>query len=74
MKHLSMQEGWFFILFVMLKFPKLKCPQPYVGYNEKPFMNGGVIEIVATLFWENVRMKLTLPKWGLGSLLGLSKF
>jgi hypothetical protein len=25
-------------------------------------------------FWKNVRMTLTLPKWGLGSPLGLSKF
>jgi hypothetical protein len=28
---------------------------------------------VATLLWESVRMKLTLPKWGLGSPLGLLK-
>jgi hypothetical protein len=28
---------------------------------------------VATLPWESVKMKLTLPKWGLGSLLGLPK-
>jgi hypothetical protein len=28
---------------------------------------------VATLLWESVRMKLTLPKWGLGSSLGLPK-
>ncbi len=25
-------------------------------------------------FWKSVRMTLTLPKWGLGSLPGLSKF
>jgi hypothetical protein len=25
-------------------------------------------------FWKSVRMTLTLPKWGLGSLLGLPKF
>jgi hypothetical protein len=30
-------------------------------------------ENVATLLWESVRMKLTLPKWGLGSPSGLSK-
>ncbi len=28
---------------------------------------------IATLLWESVRMKLTLPKWGLGSPLGLPK-
>jgi hypothetical protein len=28
---------------------------------------------VTTLFWKSVRMRLTLPKWGLGSPLGLSK-
>jgi hypothetical protein len=28
---------------------------------------------VATLFWENVRMRLTLPKWGFGSPLGPPK-
>jgi hypothetical protein len=29
--------------------------------------------IVATLLYENVRMKLTFSKWGLGSPLGLPK-
>jgi hypothetical protein len=29
---------------------------------------------VATLLWKSVRMKLTLPKWGLGSPTGLPKF
>jgi hypothetical protein len=29
--------------------------------------------IVATLLWESVRMRLTLPKWGLGSPPRLSK-
>jgi len=28
---------------------------------------------VATLLWESVRMKLTFPKWGLGSPPGLLK-
>ncbi len=28
---------------------------------------------VATLFWEDVKMRFTLPKWGLGSPLGLLK-
>jgi hypothetical protein len=28
---------------------------------------------VATLFWESVGMKLTLPKWGFGNPLGLPK-
>jgi len=28
---------------------------------------------ITTLLWESVKMKLTLPKWGLGSPLGLSK-
>ncbi len=28
---------------------------------------------VATLLWKSVRMRLTLPKWGLGSPLGLRK-
>jgi hypothetical protein len=28
---------------------------------------------VATLLWENVKMRLTLLKWGLGSLPGLPK-
>jgi len=32
------------------------------------------IHIIATLLWESVRMKLTLPKWGLGSPPGFSKF
>jgi ribosomal protein L29 len=30
-------------------------------------------ESVATLLWENVRMRLTLPKWGLGNPLELLK-
>jgi hypothetical protein len=30
-------------------------------------------EIITTLLRECVRMKLTLSKWGLGSLLGLTK-
>jgi hypothetical protein len=30
--------------------------------------------IVATLLWKSVRMRLTLPKWGLGSPSGLLKF
>jgi hypothetical protein len=31
------------------------------------------IKIVTTLLWESVRMKLTLPKWGLGNPSGLPK-
>jgi hypothetical protein len=29
---------------------------------------------IATLLWKSVKTKLTLPKWGLGSPLGLPKF
>jgi hypothetical protein len=33
-----------------------------------------VNKCVTTLLWENVRMRPTLPKWGLGSPLGLPNF
>ncbi len=32
-----------------------------------------MINAIATLLWENVRMRFTLPKWGLGSPPGLPK-
>jgi len=32
------------------------------------------VKDVSHPYFENVRMRLTLPKWGLGSLTGLSKF
>ncbi len=38
-------------------------------------MNQSILELKSQpYFWKNGRMTLTLPKWGLGSLLGLTKF
>jgi hypothetical protein len=36
-------------------------------YNDNNSVTKLVMHVVATLLWECVRMRLTLPKWGLGS-------
>jgi hypothetical protein len=59
---------------LLLLMNKLSPKCTWSTYGNKKWLGSFTVTIhVATLLWENVRMRFTLPKWGLESPSGLPK-